>query len=158
MMSENNDDLAGLREEIDRVGRSAAKRFDPGAGALTIAVAALAILVSLILPWTDGIQGLRVLLGEGKGLPQLFAYGAVVVGVLLPAVTLAVRRWALAWICALASFAASVAGVLSIWTTQTTTGHHPGPGPGLGLILAVVAIVVLLVKWLRLAASRPPMQ
>lgn len=157
-MSENNDDLAGLREEIDGVGRSAAKRFDPGAGALTIAIAALAILVSLILPWTDGIQGLRVLFGEGKGLPQLFAYAAVVVGVLLPAVTLAVRRWALAWICALASFAASVAGVLSIWTTQTTTGHHPGPGPGLGLILAVVAVVVLLVKWLKLAASRPPMQ
>ena len=158
-MSENDpDDLAGLREEIDGVGRSAARRFDPGAGALTIAIASLAILVSLILPWTDGIQGLRILSGEGKGLLRLFAYAALIVGVLLPALTLAVRRWALAWICALTSFAASVAGVLSIWTTQTTTGHHPGPGPDFGLILAVVAVVVLLVKWMKLAASRPPMQ
>lgn len=158
-MSENDrEDLAGLREEIDGVGRTAAKRFDPGAGALTIAVAALAILVSLVLPWVDGEQGLSVLLGASKGLPEVFAYLAVVVGVLLPALTLALRRWALAWVCALASFAASVAGVLSIWTTQTTTGHHPGPGPGFGLVLAVVAVVVLLVKWLKLAASRPPMQ
>ncbi|MCE6997629.1 hypothetical protein LZG04_22930 [Saccharothrix sp. S26] len=158
-MSENDpDDLAGLREEIDNVGRSAARRFDPGAGALTIAIAALAILVSLILPWVDGIQGLNILFGQGQGLPRLFAYAAVLVGVLLPALTLTLRRWALAWICALASFATSVAGVLSIWTTQTTTGHHPGPGPGLGLILAVIAAVVLLIKWMKLAASRPPMQ
>ncbi|MFE9745794.1 hypothetical protein ACFYOT_12880 [Saccharothrix saharensis] len=158
-MSEHDpDDLAGLREEIDDVGRSAARRFDPGTGALTIAIASLAILVSLILPWTDDIQGLSLLFGQGRGLPELFAYTSVVVGVLLPALTLALRRWTLAWICALASFAASVAGVLSIWTTQTTTGHHPGPGPGAGLILAVVAIVVLLIKWMKLAASRPPMQ
>lgn len=157
-MSEDSDDLAGLRAEIDGVGRTAAKRIDPGAGALTIAVAALAILVSLIMPWVNGVQGLSVLFGEGAGLPRVFAYTAVIAGVLLPAVTLAVRRWALAWVCALASFAGSVTGVLSIWTTQTTTGHHPGPGPGVGLILAVVAVVVLLVKWLRLAASRPPMQ
>ncbi|MFI9006264.1 hypothetical protein ACIGNX_03390 [Actinosynnema sp. NPDC053489] len=158
-MSEHDpDDLAGLREEIDGVGRSAAKRFDPGAGALTIAIAALAVLVSLVLPWLDGTRGLSVLSGEGRGLPRVFAYGAVVVGVLLPALALTVRRWALAWICALGSFATSVAGVLSIWSTQTTTGHHPGPGPGIGLVLAVVAVVVLLVKWLRLAASRPPMQ
>ncbi|ONI87381.1 hypothetical protein ALI22I_22280 [Saccharothrix sp. ALI-22-I] len=158
MTSEEPDDLAGLRAEINGVGRSAAKRFDPGAGALTIAVAALAILVSLILPWVDGMPGLSVLFGEADALPKVFSYAAVVVGVLLPALTLAVRRWALAWVCALASFATSVAGVLSIWTTQTTTGHHPGPGPGAGLVLAVVAVVVLLVKWLRLAASRPPMQ
>ncbi|MEV8440299.1 hypothetical protein AB0425_23215 [Actinosynnema sp. NPDC051121] len=157
-MSEEPDDLAGLREEIDRVGRSAARRFDPGAGALTIAVAALAILVSLILPWTDDIQGLSLLLGQGGGLPEVFSYAAVLVGVLLPALTLTVRRWALAWICALASFAASVAGVLSIWSTQTTTGHQAGPGPGAGLVLAVVAIVVLLVTWMKLAASRPPLQ
>ncbi|QQQ77919.1 hypothetical protein IOD16_05350 [Saccharothrix sp. 6-C] len=158
-MSENDrDDLAGLREEIDGVGRSAARRFDPGAGALTIAIAALAILVSLILPWVDGVPGLSVLFGRAEGLPEVFAYLAVVVGVLLPALTLALRRWALAWVCALGTFAASVAGVLSIWTTQTTTGHHPGPGPGFGLVLAVVAVIVLLVKWLRLAASRPPMQ
>ncbi|WP_367130848.1 hypothetical protein [Saccharothrix sp. HUAS TT1] len=156
-MGEEPDEVARLREEINGVGRSAAKRIDPGAGALTIAVAALAILVSLVLPWVAGARGLDVLVGQGTGLPRIFGFFALVAGVLLPALTLAVRRWALAWVCALASFAGSVAGVLSIWTTQTTTGHHPGPGPGFGLVLAVVAVVVLLVKWLRLAASRPPM-
>jgi hypothetical protein len=152
------EDVAGLREEIDSVGRSAAKRIDPGAGALTIAVAALAILVSLILPWVDGAAGFTVLFGDAGSLPKVFAYVAVVGGVLLPALTLALRRWVLAWICALASFVGAFTGVLSIWTTQTTTGHHPGPGPGFGLVLAVVAVVVLLVKWLKLAASRPPLQ
>jgi hypothetical protein len=156
-LNDEPDDLAGLREEIDDVGRSAAKRIDPGAGALTIAVAAVAILVSLVLPWVEGEPGLSVLLGDAPALPKVFAGTALVAGVLLPAVTLAVRRWALAWLCALGAFAGSVTGVLSIWTTQTTTGHHPGPGPGAGLVLAVVAVVVLLVKWLGLAASRPPM-
>ncbi|MGM1062099.1 Rv2732c family membrane protein [Saccharothrix sp. Mg75] len=149
------DDLSRLREEIDDVGRSAARRVDPGSGALTIAVAVLAVLVSLVLPWVGGEPGLRVLFDDAPALPKVFGYAALVAGVLLPALTLALRRWALAWVSALASFAASVAGVLSIWTTQTTTGHAPGPGPGIGLVVAVVAVVVLLVKWLRLAASRP---
>ncbi|QTR04784.1 hypothetical protein J7S33_08245, partial [Saccharothrix algeriensis] len=122
-MNAEPDDLAGLRDEIDRVGRSAARRFDPGTGALTIAVAVLAILVSLVLPWVGGDTGLRVLLGEAPAMPKFFSFAALVAGVLLPAVTLVVRQWALAWVCALASFAASVSGVLSIWTTQTTTGH-----------------------------------
>ncbi|NUT46015.1 MAG: hypothetical protein HOV94_01670 [Saccharothrix sp.] len=157
-MSEERDDLAGLREEIDGVGRSAARRFEPGVGALTTAVAALAVVVSLALPWVSGVPGLSLLFGQGEGLPRVFAYLAVAAGVLLPALTLAVRRWVLAWVCALASFAGSVAGVLSIWSTQTTTGHHPGPGPGFGLVLAVIAVIVLLVQWLKLAASRPGMQ
>ncbi|MFI9817038.1 Rv2732c family membrane protein [Saccharothrix variisporea] len=157
-MTNEPDDLAGLRDEIDRVGRTAAKRFDPGAGAMLIAVAVLAILVSLILPWVGEDVGLRVLLGEAPAMPKVFSYAVLVAGVLLPAVTLVVRRWALAWVSALGSFAASVSGVLSIWMTQTTTGHQPGPGPGVGLVVAVVAIIVLLVKWLKIAASRPALQ
>ncbi|XVV05650.1 Rv2732c family membrane protein [Actinosynnema sp. CA-248983] len=157
-MTNDPEDLAGLRDEIDSVGRSAAKRFDPGAGAMLIAVAALAILVSFVLPWVDDDTGLRVLLGEAQALPKVFSYAVLVAGVLFPALTLAVRRWALAWLSALASFAASVSGVLSIWMTQTTTGHQPGPGPGAGLVIAVIAIVVLLVKWLKIAASRPALQ
>ncbi len=157
-MSNDPDDLAGLRNEIDQVGRTAAKRFEPGAGALTIAIAVLAILVSLMLPWVGENTGLQVLLGEAPAMPKLFSYASLIAGVLLSAITLAARRWALAWVTALASFAASVSGVLSIWMTQTTTGHHAGIGPGAGLIVAVLAIVLLLVKWLRIAASRPPMQ
>ncbi|GAA0243766.1 membrane protein [Saccharothrix mutabilis subsp. mutabilis] len=157
-MSDDPEDLAGLRAEIDGVGRSAAKRFDPGAGAMLIAVAVLAVLVSFVLPWVGEDTGLRVLLGEAPAMPKVFSYAVLVAGVLFPAAALAVRRWALAWLSALASFAASVSGVLSIWMTQTTTGHQPGPGPGAGLVVAVIAIVVLLVKWLKIAASRPALQ
>ncbi|GGP40827.1 Rv2732c family membrane protein [Saccharothrix coeruleofusca] len=153
-MSGDNDDLAGLRREIDQVGRAAAKRIDPGAGAMVIAVAVLAVLLSLVLPWVGPSTGLEVLLGDSPVLPRVFSWVALVGGVLCSALALALRRWALAWVCALLCFAGSVAGVLSIWTTQTTTGHHPGPGPGLGLVLAVVAVVVLLTKWLRIAMSR----
>ncbi|MEU6155484.1 hypothetical protein ABZ816_36425 [Actinosynnema sp. NPDC047251] len=155
-MSDERDDMAGLRDEIDQVGRTAAKRFDPGRGALTIAVAVPAILVSMVLPWTGGHTGLDVLLGEGRAIPKIFSCGALFAGVLLSATTLAVRRWTLAWITSLALFAASISGVLSIWMTQTTTGHKPGEGPGVGLVVAVIATVLLLVKWLQIAASRPP--
>ncbi|MBW4722264.1 Rv2732c family membrane protein [Saccharothrix obliqua] len=157
-MSEERDDLAELRAEIDDVGRTAERRFDPGRGALTIAIAVLAVLVSMILPWHGDKTGLDILLGEARAVPKFFSYAVLVAGVLLPALTLATRRWTLAWISALASFAASVSGVLSIWTTQTGTGHQAGIGPGAGLIIAVVAIIVLLAKWLKIAASRAPMR
>ncbi|MEV0681549.1 hypothetical protein AB0I60_34010 [Actinosynnema sp. NPDC050436] len=157
-MSDGRDDMSELRAEINEVGRSAAKRFDPGRGALTIAVAVLAVLVSMILPWLGDQTGLDVLLGEARAIPKVFSYAALTAGVLLSAATLAIRRWALAWVTALALFAASVSGVLSIWMTQTTTGHEPGDGPGAGLVVAVIAVILLLVKWLRVAASRPPIQ
>jgi hypothetical protein len=157
------DDLSGLRDEIDEVGRTAAKRIDPGAGALLIAVAVFALLISELLPWAGEVRGWQLLLGEIPegtkvgALPKLFAFAAVIAGVLMSALGLLLRRWALAWLCSLGCFIATVSGVLSIWTQQTTTSHAPGPGPGAGLIIAVIAIIVLLVKWLTLAASRPPM-
>ncbi|GAA3688162.1 membrane protein [Lentzea roselyniae] len=147
-----------LRKEIDAVEQQAARRIDPGTGALTISIAVLALLVSLILPWVGDDTGLNVLLGESAGLvPRLFSFFAFGIGVLGSGVTLAVRRWGLAWVCSLGLFAGSVTGVLSIWTQQTTTSNKTiGPGPGIGLIIAVIAVIVLLVKWVRIAASRPP--
>lgn len=147
-----------LRKEIDAVEHEAARRIDPGTGALTISIAVLALLVSLILPWIGDHTGLQVLLGESTTfVPRLFSFLALGVGVAGSGITLAVRRWGLAWVCALGLFAGSVTGVLSIWTQQTTTSNKTiGPGPGIGLIIAVIAVVVLLVKWVRIAASRPP--
>ncbi|MCS7476576.1 hypothetical protein ACFFQW_33730 [Umezawaea endophytica] len=159
-MTGESDDLSRLRDEIDQVGVSAAKRVDPGTGALVIAVAVFALLVAQLLPWAGAARGWEILLGEipdGEvvgALPKMFAFASVIAGVLLSALSLILRRWALVWFCALGCFVASVSGVLSIWTQQTTTSHAPGPGPGVGLIVAVVAVVVLLVMWLRLAASR----
>jgi hypothetical protein len=160
-VTDESDDLSRLRDEIDLVGKSAAKRVDPGAGALLIAVAVFALLVAQLLPWAGEARGWHILLGQvpdGEkvgALPTVFAFASVVAGVLLSAFSLILRRWALVWFCALGCFVAAVSGVLSIWTQQTTTSHAPGPGPGAGLVLAVVAVLVLLVKWLRLAASRP---
>jgi len=158
-----SDDLARLRDEIDQVGKSAAKRVDPGAGALLIAVAVFTLVVAHLLPWAGEARGWHILLGQIPDgvkvgvLPKVFAFASVIAGVLLSAVTLMLRRWALVWFCALGCFVASVSGVLSIWMQQTTTSHTPGPGPGAGLIVAVLAMLVLLVKWLKLAASRPGM-
>lgn len=147
-----------LRKEIDAVERTAARRIDPGTGALTISIAVLALLVSLVLPWVGEHTGLQVVLGESAVfLPRLFSFFALGIGVLGSGVTLAVRRWGLAWVCALGLFAGSVTGVLSIWTQQTTTSNKTiGPGPGIGLIIAVIAVIFLLVKWVKIAASRPP--
>lgn len=147
-----------LRKEIDAVEHQAAKRIDPGTGALTISIAVLALLVSLVLPWVGDTTGLSVVLGESTSfVPRLFSFFALGIGVLGSGITLAVRRWGLAWVCALGLFAGSVTGVLSIWTQQTTTSNKAiGPGPGVGLIIAVIAVIVLLVKWVRIAASRPP--
>lgn len=147
-----------LRKEIDAVERTAARRIDPGSGALTISIAVLALLVSLVLPWVGEYTGLQVVLGESAVfLPRLFSFFALGIGVLGSGVTLAVRRWGLAWVCALGLFAGSVTGVLSIWTQQTTTSNKTiGPGPGIGLIIAVIAVIFLLVKWVKIAASRPP--
>ncbi|WNV83613.1 hypothetical protein [Umezawaea sp. Da 62-37] len=160
-MSGESDDLSRLRDEIDQVGKSAAKRVDPGAGALLIAVAVFALVVAQLLPWAGEARGWHILLGQIPdgvkvgALPRLFAFAAVIAGVLLSAFGLLLRRWALVWFCALGCFASSVIGVLSIWMQQTTANHTPGPGPGPGLVIAVLAVLVLLVKWLKLAASRP---
>lgn len=147
-----------LRKEIDAVEQQAAKRIDPGTGALTISIAVLALLVSLVLPWVGETTGLSVVLGESAGfVPRLFSYFAFGVGVIGSGVALAVRRWGMAWVCTLGLFAGSVTGVLSIWSQQTTTSNKTiGPGPGIGLVIAVIAVIVLLVKWVRIAASRPP--
>ena len=48
-----------LRKEIDAVEQQAAKRIDPGTGALTISIAVLALLVSLVLPWVGDTTGLN---------------------------------------------------------------------------------------------------
>ncbi|PRY30363.1 hypothetical protein [Umezawaea tangerina] len=160
-MSGESEDLSRLRDEIDQVGKSAAKRVDPGAGALLIAVAVFALLVAELLPWAGEARGWHILLGQIPdgvrvgALPRLFAFAAVVAGVLLSALGLLLRQWVVVWFCALGCFAGSVIGVLSIWMQQTTTSHAPGPGPGPGLIVAVLAMLVLLVRWLKLAASRP---
>ncbi|MCP2170288.1 Rv2732c family membrane protein [Goodfellowiella coeruleoviolacea] len=158
---EESPELARLRAEIDQVEKAVARRIDPGFGAVVIAVAVLVFLVAAVLPWVGPASGLQILLGQRPAgaavgpLPTVFAFAAVLIGVLASAIGLMVRRWGMAWICALGCFATTIVGVLSIWTQQTTQSHEPGPGPGGGLVLAVLAVLVLAVQWLRIAWSRP---
>lgn len=157
--SEEPDELAGLRAEIDQVERAVLRRIDPGAGALVIALAVLVLVVAAVLPWAGGASGLALLLGQAPPelgvLPRVFAYVATGFGVLCSVLGLTTRRWGMAWVCALGCWLALVLGVLSIWSQQTTHSHQPGPGPGAGLVLAVVALLVLAVSWFRIAWSRP---
>lgn len=155
-------DLAGLREEIDRVERDVRRRdarsVELGGRAVLIAVAVFVLIVGEILPWMSGATGFDVLLGTGSGdavgkasmVPRLFAATSLAFGVLASAVALITRLWVFAWVCALGGWFASVDGVLAIWSRQSSHGDL-----GVGLVIAWVAMVVIAVQWFRTAWSRP---
>jgi hypothetical protein len=153
----SDDEMAALQSEIDQVERDVVRHIQPGAWAMVIAVGAFAVLVAQVLPWVGSNTGWQVLLGQFDPayrvsvLPRLFAGSSLLFGVLTSALTLATRRWELAWVCALGCAFAVVHGIWAVWSRQTSGTV----GPGVGLVLAVVAIVVLAVQWLRLAFSRP---
>ncbi len=158
-------DLAGLRDEIDRVERDAVRRqarsVDLGGRALAIAVAVFVLIIGLILPWMSGASGFDVLLGTGSGdavgkasiVPRLFAATSLAFGVLASALALTTRLWAFTWVCALGGWFASVDGVLAIWSRQSSAGDV-----GIGLVIAWVAMVVIASLWFRTAWSRPDPQ
>jgi len=157
-MTGNPDDeqLAALRAEIDSVERGMAQRLEPGRWAMVVAVAAFVLLVAELLPWVGSASGWQVLFGQADPasrvglLPRLFAGSALCLGVIVSSLAVALRRWALAWVCALGCAFSVVHGVLAVWSRQTS-GQT---GPGAGMVLALLAIAVLAVQWIRLAWSR----
>jgi hypothetical protein len=155
-MNENSpDDLASLEAELAEAERRVLRTVDPGATALPIAVAVLLVLVSLMLPWTGGVAGWRILAGLANfgALPRLFTLTAVGFGALASAVALATRQWAAAFVCAVGCGFSVVNGVWAIWSRQVNVPHG-GSGPGIGLVLAVFAMVVLTACWVRVTARR----
>jgi hypothetical protein len=157
MTSGNERDMAGLRRQVDRVEREAARRFDIGGRALVISVAVFVLIVGWVLPWMAGATGYEVLLGIGPGavgkasmVPRLFAGTSLAFGVLASAVALTTRRWAFAWAAALGGWFASVDGVLAIWSRQSSHSDL-----GAGLVIAWVATVAVAALWFRVAWSRP---
>lgn len=153
--SERND-VAGLREEIDEVERSAARMIEPGTRGFVIAVLVFLLMITQLLPWVGESAGWQVLVyGEDGAIPRLFAATSAGFGIGASALALITRRWWLAWVCALGSCVASVDGVLAIWSQQSSSAPgQPGAGPGLGMILALVVVIVLAANWLRTAWSR----
>jgi hypothetical protein len=146
--------MAALRAEIDSVERDMAAHLQPGWWAMVVAVGVFVLLIAELLPWIGSSSGWQVLLGQAEGsgvLPRLFAGSSLLFGVLASAIALGVRRWAMAWVCALGCAFSVLHGVLAVWSRQTSS--DPGPGPG--LVLALLTMTVLAVQWLRLAWSRP---
>ncbi|WP_410647048.1 hypothetical protein [Amycolatopsis sp. cmx-4-54] len=144
-----------LAAEIDEVGERAAKTIELGRRGFSIAVLVFVLLVAQLLPWVGEHAGWEVLLGEGGGIPQLFAATSTGVGVFVSAVTLVTRRWWLAWVCAAGGWFASVDGMLAIWSQQSSNATGAvGGGPGFGLIVAWIATVALAIYWMRAAFSR----
>jgi hypothetical protein len=159
MNSEDQPEVAQLRDEIDEVERRAVRTVDLGPRALVISVAVFVLIVGHILPWMGSANGLDVLLGHddatGKAsmVPRLFAATSAGFGILASALALATRRWWLTWVCALGGWFASVDGILAIWSRQSSAGQGAS-APGIGLIIAELAMVVIAVQWLRTAWSR----
>jgi hypothetical protein len=162
MTSPNHDPIAGLRAEIDEVGKRSERRFDPGVRAVWIAVAVLVLLIAATLPWVQSTSGWEVLFGapvaaKVAGLaPRVFLAIAVFFGVFGSTIGLLVRRYPMAWICELGADLSILFGVLSIWSQQTTSSHAAGPGPGPGLILAMADMVVMAFLWAGIVWKKPP--
>lgn len=149
-MTESDDQM---REEIDEVGRRAARTVELGGRAVVTAVAVFVLMLGLALPWMNGASGLEVLIGQEGGkasmVPRLFAATAVLFGVLTSALALTTRRWFFTWVGAAGGWFASVDGLLAIWSRQSS-----GTDVGVGLVIAEIAMVIIAIQWFRTAASR----
>jgi hypothetical protein len=155
MNEDSPDELAALEAELAEAERRVVRRVDPGPTALPVAVGVLAVLVSLMLPWTGGVPGWEILAGIANFglLPRLFTATAVLFGVVGSAVALAGRHWGAAWTCAVGCGFSVVNGVWAIWSRQVNVPFG-GTGPGIGLVIAVVAMVVLTASWVKIAGRR----
>lgn len=144
------------QQQISQAEREALRRIDPGARALAIVATMLVLVASSLLPWIGGVPGWKVLAGQADPalevglLPRLFAFNAIIAGVVLGALTLATRRWALAFLTAFASGIVSFEGLVSIWSRQTASEG----APALGLIIAVICMLALVFQWVSIAWSR----
>ncbi|WP_298180429.1 hypothetical protein [Saccharomonospora sp.] len=151
----NDAGLEQLAADVNATLGRAVKTVEFGRRGFTIAVVVFVLVVGLVLPWVDGYAGWEVLLGEAGPIPQLFAATSTGFGVLASAITLATRRWWLAWVCAVGGWFAFVDGILAVWSQQSTDiSGVPGAGPGIGLIIATGAMMVLAIHWMKVAWSR----
>lgn len=148
-------ELVALDEELTGVERQVERRIDPGRTAVTVTVASLVLIVALVLPWIDGVQGWQILAGDMTYgvLPRLFTFTSLGFGLVISAFALATRWWALAWLAAVGCGISVINGVWAIWSRQTGV-LDGGSGPGVGMILAVLAVIVLAGSWVRIAFRR----
>lgn len=149
------EELVALDEELRGAEQAVLRRTDPGATAMLVSVAMLGLLAGLLLPWVRHTPGWTILAGlENAGaLVRLFTFTALGFGLVLSALALATRLWALAWLCAVGSGIATINGVWALWTLQVQAPFG-GASPGFGMVLAVIAMALLAANWARIALRR----
>lgn len=147
--------ISELDRELRDVARRVERRIDPGATAMVVSVAVLVLIAAFLLPWIGDTVGWNILVGgEWFGvLPRIFTVTALVFGVVGSALALALRYWALAWVCAAGCGISTINGVWALWSRQISVPQG-GVGPSIGLVLAFAAIVVLAATWARIALRR----
>ncbi len=156
-----DEELLGIRQELDAVERRITAAVEPGLRGVVVAGAVLVLVVAMILPHAGGATGWDVVLFDARSkaeaviLPmRLFAGGCVLFGVLTSVAAVLLRRWVLAWVAAVGCGLTSFLGLLAIWSRQTLLVGHPGGGPGVGLFLAWATMIVLAYQWIRVVWSR----
>jgi hypothetical protein len=145
-----------VRAQLSKAERDLLRRIDPGGRALVIATVMLVLMLCSVLPWIGTTSGWQILSDQVDPalgisiLPRLFSINSTIAGILLSALALATRRWAVAWVAAMACTVVSLEGLVAIWSRQTVAQA----GPSIGLVLAVVSMFVLAALWLRVVWSR----
>lgn len=138
-----------LRAELTRIAWRVDRWIELGPAAVVAGGATAAAGAAMLMPWTDGVAGWRVLAGDVPAGPlsRLFA---VVAGcaLLLSALALVARFWPLAWAAGASCGIGAVTGLWAIWARRATL---PVDDVGPGLVIDVLAVLVLAVTWARIA-------
>lgn len=154
---------ADTHAELEGVERKVVRELEPGIRGVGIAAALMVLLVAMLLPHTGGASGWDVLVLDASArtedvrLPsRLFVGGAIVFTVVVTAIALMTRRWALAWVAAAGSAVTSLFGMLAVWSRQTVDVGATGAGPGVGLLLMWIVVLLVTFHWLRLVWTQVP--
>ncbi|GAB2672237.1 hypothetical protein GCM10027169_37630 [Gordonia jinhuaensis] len=162
-----SDGFEQFEAQLRRTERKVAGEIDPGARAVVVAVAVLAVIVSLVLPHTGHASGIDVLTFSDAARDErvtvtsrVFVWMEVIFGIGFSVVALLTRRWTLAWIALAGSAVTCVAGMLAWWSRNTpgVNGITPPSGVGAGLVIGWIAMFVLTFHWARVVWNRTDYQ
>lgn len=147
------------------VSHERARALEPGLRGVWMSAGVLVLLVTMLLPHAGSVSGWEVL-GDGANtrteaiaLPsRLFVGGTLLFPVIMTALALMARRWALAWVATAGSVLTAAVGLLAVWSRQTQGlgGPLATHGPGIGLLLMWVVTGLIAFHWVRLVWSQIP--
>ncbi|OZG26697.1 hypothetical protein BH683_022545 [Williamsia sp. 1138] len=156
-----------FKGDLRKAERKVAGEIDPGARAVVVAVAVLAVLLSFVLPHTGSVTGIDVLTFNADAAAEnvtitsrIFVWLQLVFGVGFSALALITRRWFFAWVALCGSAVSCVAGMLAWWSRNTpgVSGYAPPSGVGVGLVVGWIAMFVIVFHWSRVVWTRTSYQ